>query len=94
MLKGKLVEEKALVLREQQQFGTYTDPVDGKEHEIQFHIWIGGGSMGQPIVEVAGRMVSWNWNDLVEDAVAILRAEKILPAEKPAKKAPPVKGSE
>ena len=84
MTKGKLLPKSKdghllLILREQQQHGKFTDPVDEKEHEIIFTTVIGGGNSGCPIIEIDGHKVTWDFSDLVDEAVQILRDAGYLP---------------
>lgn len=86
MAKGKLIQKDKdghliLILREAQQHGEWIDPVDNKEHKIEFTIVIGGGNSGCPIVEIDGHKVTWDFTDLLDEAVQILREAGHLPKE-------------
>jgi hypothetical protein len=80
-LKGRLLDENVLILREFHQSGTFTDPVTKRKHDIQLTTWIGGSNQGCPIVELAGRMVAFDFKDIADEAVRILRENGVLPKE-------------
>lgn len=79
MTKGKLLPERTLILREAQQHGTVT--INGEEHDISLTTVIGGKNTGMPIVSVKGSQVSWDAEEMMDEAIGIFQEEGILPKE-------------
>ena len=81
MIKGRLLDDTSLILRESQQEGIFTDPVDGQKHKIDLMTWIGGKNHGCPIVTIDKHMVAFDFDDIVDEAVRVLREHEHLPKE-------------